>query len=202
MHVSLWWVPRARLPALPPVLTRAVRPVTVAGRGVIGTAWVEYEPGGDMHYRELLSAVLVRHRARLRVCIVDIWVDSLASRDGGRELWGIPKDLATFVLERDEHRGALAPRAETTGDRGATALIAQASIGARRRVPGRWPVGFSIVQQLDDQVKTTPVRGRAAPGPASATWQVPPSGPLTYLAGRRPWLTVTLRDFRLTFGRV
>jgi hypothetical protein len=201
MYVSLWWVPRARLPALPPGLARAVRPVTVAGRGLIGTAWVEYEPGGDMHYRELLSAVLVRHRAALRVCIVDIWVDSQASRDGGRELWGIPKDLATFTLERDEHRGALAARADTTGDRGATAVIAQASIGARRRAPGRWPVGFSIVQLLDDQVKTTPVRGRTAVGPASATWQVPPTGPLTYLAGRRPWLSMAMHDFRLTFGR-
>lgn len=200
MYVSLWWVPRARLPALPPGLAGAVRPVTVAGRGLVGTAWVEYEPGGDMDYRELLSAVLVRHRARLRVCIVDIWVDSPASRDGGRELWGIPKDLATFALDRDHRRDALAARADTTGDQVATAAIAQASIGARRRVPGRWPVGFSIVQLLGDQVKTTPVRGRGAAGPASATWQVPGTGPLAYLAGRRPWLSLAMHDFRLTFG--
>ncbi len=61
---------------------------------------------------------------------------------------------------------------------------------------------FSIVQLAGERPRTTPVRGRATPGPASVTWQVPATGRLAYLAGRRPWMSVALRDFRLTFGRL
>jgi hypothetical protein len=98
MHVSVWSVPVADLPALPPELHGAVRVLRLGRRAFVGTAWVDYRPGGDLSYRELLSAVLVRAGWRPRVTITHIWVDSVASRDGGRELWGIPKDLAELHL--------------------------------------------------------------------------------------------------------
>jgi len=96
----------------PSAARAAVRPVTIGGHGLVGTAWVEYEPGGVLQYRELLSAVLIRHRARPGVSIVDIWVESPASRDGGRELWGIPKELAELDPNRGQRvlrRGDLRP---------------------------------------------------------------------------------------------
>src|SRR5690348_12388115 len=97
MHVSVWAVPVADVPALPASLSGAVRVVRLFGRAFIGTAWVDYQPGGDLSYHELLSAVLTRAGWRPRVTITHIWVDSVASRDGGRALWGIPKDLAVFA---------------------------------------------------------------------------------------------------------
>jgi hypothetical protein len=150
---------------------------------------VEYGPGGVLQYRELLSAVLVRHRARPRVSITGIWVDSPASRDGGRELWGIPKELAELTI------------GETACARTQAGTIARASISSGRRYPGRWPVRFSVIQLLGRQVKETPVRGWASIQRARAMWQVEPAGPLAELGGRRPVLTVTLRDFRILCGR-
>src|SRR5690348_15376512 len=137
MHLSLWSLPAVQAPALPDGLAAVVRPVLVGGRCLVGTAWVVYEPGGVLQYQELLCAVLVRHRGRPRVCIVDIWVDSVASRDGGRELWGIPKDLAELAIEPShaERTGRLRARAEA-----GTGTIAQTSISTGARGPGRWPL--------------------------------------------------------------
>lgn len=96
MYLSLWLVPARELPRV----ADGTRPVTVAGRGAVGAAWVVYENDSVLHYNELLRAVLVRDGGRPRVCITDIWVDSPASMTGGRELWGIPKDLAEFAIDR------------------------------------------------------------------------------------------------------
>lgn len=125
MHVSVWAVPVADLPALPPDLAGAVRVLRLGRRGLVGTAWVDYRPGGDLSYRELLCAVLTRTGWRPRVTITHIWVDSAASRDGGRALWGIPKDLADLTLP------AAAPAPASSG------VAASASAGAAGSgVPG------------------------------------------------------------------
>ena len=187
LHLSLFAVPRAPLPA---PLAAAVRPVTLAGRALVGAAWVSYEPGGVLHYQELLAAVLVHERCRPRISITEIWVDSVASRDGGRALWGIPKDLARLEL-RATADGGLEAAAES---------IAAAGFRAGRRLPGRWPAAMVVVQDRAGEVCRTPVRGRAGLRLGRSTWRVEPGGPLGYLAGRRPLLTVTLTDFRLRFG--
>jgi hypothetical protein len=184
MYVSVFLVPRRLLPPLP----RPLRPVTVAGRAFVGAAWVRYEPGGTLAYRELLGAVLTHERGRPGVTITDIWVDDVRSRDGGRALWGIPKDLAELRLDTD-----------AGGTVRAQAPMAGAAIRPRRW-PGRWPLALSVVQQLDDRVRRTPVRGHAALAPARITWRPDPHGALGHLAARRPVLSVAVRDFRLRFG--
>ncbi|HWS32137.1 MAG TPA: acetoacetate decarboxylase family protein [Actinoplanes sp.] len=192
MYLSIFLVPRRRLPALPPVLGAAVRPVTVGGRVAVGAAWVSYEPGGVLHYRELLSAVLVHEHGRPRVSITDIWVDSAASREGGRNLWGIPKELAGLTIDAEN-----TPLVDAT----MTDPPVAALIRLRKRLPGRFPVGFTVAQELSGQVRRTPVRGRAGLRTTTAAWRPDPSGPLGYLAGRRPLLSLAVTDFWLVFGR-
>ncbi|MGW4115932.1 acetoacetate decarboxylase family protein [Actinosynnema sp. NPDC004786] len=92
--VAVWLVRATELPPLP------ARPVTLVGRAVVGTAFVDYRPPG-MAYHEVLAAVLVRRGPRVGVSITHIWVDSEASRAGGRELWGIPKERAAFEWDGD-----------------------------------------------------------------------------------------------------
>jgi hypothetical protein len=192
MYVSVWLLPAARVPPLPGELTGrspgAVRVVRLGSRAVVGTAWVDYGPGGDLAYRELLSAVLVRAGLRPRVTITHIWVDSPASRDGARALWGIPKELAEFELT--------GTRASAAGDAGP---IAAATL--RRRGPAlRVPLGFRVVQALAGAARTTPVRVTARCGAARVGWRVEPGGPLGFLAGRRPLLSLVAEDFRMRFG--
>jgi hypothetical protein len=196
MYLSVFLIPRRDMPALPPVLAAAVRPLTVGGRVAVGAAWVSYEPGGVLHYKELLSAVLVHERGRPRVSITDIWVDSVASREGGRRLWGIPKELADFRIDADTE-----PLVDATISSPSGAPFGSALVRLKRRLPGRFPLGFTVAQQLGEQVRRTPVRGRAGLRTASAAWRPEPDGPLGYLAGHRPLLSLAITDFWLVFGR-
>ncbi|MFI5935255.1 acetoacetate decarboxylase family protein [Actinoplanes sp. NPDC051494] len=178
MYLSVFLVRTADLPPLPP----GVRPLSIAGRVPVGAAWVDYEPGGSLDYRELLAAVLTRAALRPRVTITDIWVDSPASRDGGRELWAIPKELATLAISP--------PSAGAAG-------IGTADIAVRgRTLPGRWPTPMTLAQ---DGI-TTRVRGTAALRPARLTWHLDPAGALGWLSGRRPVFSLVLAAFRMRFG--
>ncbi|GAB2465715.1 acetoacetate decarboxylase family protein [Jatrophihabitans fulvus] len=186
LHTSVFLVPLADLPLeLPPGWT----PVRLGSRAVVGTAWVTYEPPGIMTYGELMATVLVRKGLRTAVHIVRIWVDSESSRDGGRGLWAIPKDLASFSFRGDEQASW-----DEKGD------IARGTVRSRVRLPGRLPVRFSIVQRRDGRALVSPVRSKAGAALGSATFEADPSGPLGFLAGRRPWLTLSLRDFAMIFG--
>jgi hypothetical protein len=189
MRVAVWLVPVGDLPAIPSELSGAVRVVRLGRRAVVGSAWVEYLPGGVLQYNELLAAVLMRAGLRPRVTITDIWVDSAVSRDGGRELWGIPKDLARFAIT-----GMQATAATDAGP------LVRATITRGLRLPGRWPIGFRVVQSLHSRPKTSRVRATARLAFGRSRWAFPSGGRLSYLAGRRPLLTVTAYDFRMAFG--
>jgi hypothetical protein len=189
MHVSVWAVPVADLPPVPPELAGAVRVVRLGRRAFVGTAWVDYQPGGDMTYHELLSAVLMRSGLRPRVTIAQIWVDSADSRDGGRELWGIPKDLADFQMTGD-----------TASARTAAGPIASASMRRGLRLPGRWPIGFRVTQALSGKPTTTRVRATARLSFARVEWRVARDGAFGFWPARRPMLSVVAYDFRMRFG--
>jgi hypothetical protein len=165
------------------------RPMQVGGAGLVGAVWVDYQPGGVLSYRELMTTLLVRRGWRVVPTVTHIWVDSAASRDGGRALWGIPKELARFSFGA----GTFAAR-EDTG------AIAHATMRRRVQLPGRWPVRFSVVQQLGGRAKVSPVRSTARVELAAATFTAEPGGPLAFLTGRRPLLAFALREFRMRFG--
>ncbi|MGV9704735.1 acetoacetate decarboxylase family protein [Streptomyces sp. NPDC003483] len=188
MYLSVWLVTRHALPQVP----HGTRPVTVAGRGVVGAAWVVYENDSVLSYNELLRAVLVRVGTRPRVCITDIWVDSEISMAGGRELWGIPKEMATFRLDRADGLRASAG----SGD----GPVAGAAFRPGRGLPGRWPLSYRVAQTLSGRLKTSPVRSRAGLSLARADWTVADSGPLRALGLSRPVLSLQLSDFRIRFG--
>ena len=174
-------VPAVRV-GTPPPGTRIVR---IGRRALVTTAFFRYEEPSPLQYDEIMATVLVRQGLRLRVWITHIWVDSPASRDGGRELWAIPKDLAEF---------ALVPEVSYVADG-----IGSASLRQVRRLPGRWPLAFRIAQERDGAALVTPVRGRIRVASARARWSF--TGPLAHLEGGRPLLTLLVPRFHLLFGR-
>src|SRR6185437_11232983 len=119
-----------------------------------------------------MSTLLVRRGRRILPTITHIWVDSEASRDGGRALWGIPKELATFTV----HGGRYAA-ADDDGP------IASGTVRTIGWLPGRWPLRFALVQWLTGAAKVSPVRARARLGIARARLDADPIGPLAFLAG-------------------
>ena len=60
-------------------------------------AFVRYGEGSTLQYHELMVApALVRVGWRMGAWISHIYVDSEMSLRGGREIWGVPKQLASF----------------------------------------------------------------------------------------------------------
>ena len=81
----------AQLPAgLHPVLSPRWRVVTL----------IRYQIG-TLRYDELIVGPLARRGAHVGVFVDFIWVDSETSLHGGREIWGVPKDMASFMWEDD-----------------------------------------------------------------------------------------------------
>lgn len=185
--ITVWHVDHDRLPILP----KGTRPLTVAGRAVVATAFVRYDERGLMGYHELLAAVVVRHGLRPALSITDIWVDSEVSKAGGRGLWGIPKQMATFDV------GYRSWSAETPEGVAATAEV-EPTGGPDLRLPITVP--GRVVQTLDGRTVASRIRAGGRVRRARATWDVPADGPLGWLAGASPAVHVLAPDFAMAFG--
>lgn len=62
-----------------------------------------YEPGSALTYNELIVApALTRYRKNAGFWISHIYVDHPDSMAGGREVWGLPKELAQFTWQMGE----------------------------------------------------------------------------------------------------
>jgi hypothetical protein len=186
-YVALWLVPTRVLPPLPD----GVRAVSVLGRSVVATGFVDYQPGGLLPYHEVLAAPLVRRGFGVGLSITDIWVDSAASKAGGRELWGIPKEMADFSMT---HSPAFHGVARVDDE-----LVAEARVSPRRvslRLP--FPLRGTAWQTLNGALARTPLRATGRVRPAKGAWRV--GGPLAWLAPYRPFATISAVDFGLRFG--
>lgn len=167
-------------------------PPALFGRCLVATVWACYEPGGTLAYKELAvgSAGLLGLRPALTTH--DIWVDDIAAALGGRELWAIPKRLASFnvrsnaVFQASAADGGLA--------------IGAVRFARRLVVPGRWSFLFTIAQPGVNGPKLTPAHVRARIDLGRAVWTFAPSGPLAFLAGRRPLASLRLSDMMLHLG--
>ena len=183
-YIGAWLVPVNHLPS---PHSPATKPITIFGRGIVGAAFFVYEQPSPLTYNEIMATVLVRDGWRVRVSITHIWVDSEASRDGGRDLWAIPKQLADFDVVPHTSYSA----------HGIGSLV----LRRVRRLPWMLPAGFTIAQDQRGTLLASPVSGRMRFGLARARWSFDADGPLGFLAGRRPLLTLATRPFRLLFGR-
>lgn len=183
--VSMWRLPEAELPALPD----GVEPMTVAGTGVVVTAWVDYQEPGELSYRELMATVAVRDGARPAASITHIWVDSETSLAGGRELWRIPKDMAKFELTRSR-----AITATANIDHGP---IAGAAFVPVATLPIAVPSAFAVIQRGPLR---SPVRVSGKPMLVRSSWWVDADGPLGFLHGRKPLASVGITGFEMRFG--
>jgi hypothetical protein len=194
--VSVFRVPTADLP---PEFTAGPKPRTVGRHTIVGAAFARYQPGGVLAYDELLVATPTLDRGRLRVTIPQIWVNSPESLEGGRALWGIPKQLGGFdrADSPDPHRPDAASVAMVTDDGPVASL--EARLG-RTLLPGMRQLALPILQSSPTAriLSHNRVIGRIRA--LSPTWTFDPHGPLGYLAGHRPFVSFALGDASIIFG--
>ncbi len=185
-----------------------VRGVERRPDGTYVAAFVSYEAPSPLTYSELLVARVLDRR---QVEITDIWVDSVPSRDGGRALWAIPKDLCDFTLEH-RHTGVVS---RATWSASTDRLIAGAVFTDLSRVSPRLPfpgigtrqpplpdaTSDTGVPDVDDSAPVTAVlRGSARAMACRGTWDLAPTGPLGWLRGQRQLASFRMADFKMLFG--
>jgi hypothetical protein len=169
--------------------------------GVHGAAFVRYEPGSPLTYSELLVARPVKSDAHgRRVSISDIWVDSPASMEGGRELWAFPKDLCDFTLETS-HTGPVSRTEWSAGV--ARRPIARARFTDVSKAAVRLPFKGGTWQpalEPGGEEKTATLKGSSRTLPCRGSWEFDANGPLAWLRGARPMASFRMADFRMSFG--
>lgn len=168
--------------------------------GTVGVAWVRYREPSPLTYHELLVA---RPRTDARrwpgtVTISDIWVDSVDSRNGGRELWAIPKELCDFSME-STRTGPLRRTTWEASYDGAPIASARFSDISSATLPV--PFHLKTLQERDtgEQVCAS-ISGRARSLPARASWEFAADGPLGWLSGRRAIASMAISGFAMSFG--
>lgn len=84
-------------------LPAGFRPLAIAGRCVGLLGLVEYRAPSPLQYAELfwMPCMIAASGAR-GYYVAKMYVDSRASVAAGREMWALPKQLATFDIEGDE----------------------------------------------------------------------------------------------------
>lgn len=191
MYASVWRPSPADLPAWP--LPPGARLLVLRRRATLVTLWVDYRPGGVLTYRELLVALAVTHRRRVAATAVAAWVDDPRSLAGGRALWGIPKQLASFGFSRGS---GPVPVVTTMTDAGGADT--EAVFVPRRRLPGRIPVRSHLVQQAGAATVRVPLRLSGSVALCRSRLTACSDGPLGFLHGHRPVTSVAVEDFRFT----
>lgn len=172
--------------------------------GIYGAAFVSYEEGSPLTYRELLVARPVADPAGgrgRRVSITDIWVDSPASVAGGRELWAIPKGLADFDLD-STWSGPLGRAAWSASIE--RRPVAEARFTDVSRLAPRLPfTGHTWQPGIEDtggQERRATMKGSARTLVCRASWDFAPDGPLGFLRGARQLGSARMHAFRMSFG--
>ncbi|MGH3771240.1 MAG: acetoacetate decarboxylase family protein [Pseudonocardiaceae bacterium] len=191
MYASVWRIPVGGVPSWP--LPEGRQPLTVGGRLLLLTLWVDYREGGVLEYHEFITALFTAHRRHVSGTIVQAWVDSPASVNGGRELWSIPKDLAGIDISAPGR--LMTARLHIDG-----AELASGQFRRRWRIPGRWTVPTHVTQHREGSPLHVPTTLRGTLELGHSMVRVGTGGPLTFLEGHRPVISAAVRDFRFRVG--
>jgi len=146
------------------------------GKTFGGIYLAHYESGSTLAYSELIVfSALVRAGGKIGGWVSRIYVDSAESLAGGREIWGLPKELAVFKWDRER---ITVLQGETTLA-SANSKSGNTSFPIRANLPA---FGFKNGQVLHFSGSC---RGRISR--ARAHWNIPPESPLSELGLGLGW---------------
>lgn len=140
-------------------------------------------PPATLGYHELIAfSGLVSHEGKRVFWVSHIYVDLEASLHGGREIWGLPKELGTFTWV-DSPRFSISVRQQDVG------LVAVTA--ASPLLPMTRPVKTAAASLLDGRITASRGYGLVKAGPTRAQVYIPPESPLAPLGLDRPMLAVS-----------
>lgn len=151
--LALRWLPLREAQRLVP---DDVRLVPLAPRRTLCVVLcAHYASGSTLTYDELIFAPgLVRSGGRFGAWISGIWVDDPASLAAGREIWGLPKQRATF------HWSPGRDRVRVSSDEDGRSLCELGASAVKREAVGLpLPVAASVWGRRGEQLVRFGVRG-------------------------------------------
>lgn len=145
-----------------------------------------YGSGSVLEYSELIVVGgLVRYPGKIGGWVSHIYVDNPDSVAGGREIWGLPKELAEFTWEKNV--STTAPENRVTvrqGDRVLCSLsYSQPSFGL--------PIPFqgNVLSTLGSSILVFQGKVEATTSLVSSKLTIPTDSPFVSLGLGQPWLT-------------
>jgi acetoacetate decarboxylase len=176
-----------------PFVPSELRIVSVLpGKTLGGVYLASYGPGSVLEYNELIVVdALTRHAGRSGFWISHIYVDNADSVAGGREIWGLPKDLAQFTWERGEQRQVLVRHEDRL-----LCILRYGHEGSLWRQRLMMP-SFSI-REPDLLFSKGAINARL--GVARGRLEVPAESPFAALGLGRAWMTYHYKDMAFVPG--
>jgi hypothetical protein len=143
-----------------------------------------YGSGSVLEYSELIViAALVGYKGKFGGWVSHIYVDNPDSIAGGREIWGLPKEMAEFTWENGERVTV------RQGNR----LLCSLNYN-RQSFPSafgwrQW-LGASSFSTLGSDLLVFPAELESRLGLVSSNLEVPAESPFASLSLGQPWLTI------------
>jgi acetoacetate decarboxylase len=162
------------------------------GKTVGGIYLSSYGTGSTFQYNELIVvSALVRYRDRLGAWISHIYVDHPDSVAGGREVWGLPKDLAEFKWQPGK------PHCVSVWQGGGSHLLCR--LNTSWQLPEvSLPFALGSFTKLNANLLWFSAKGNLRLSAIGATMEVPTDSPFSSLGLDQPWLSFYGNDLNLT----
>ncbi len=160
------------------------------GKTLGGVYLSYYAPGSELEYSELIVIpALVGYKGKFGGWVSHIYVDNPDSVAGGREIWGLPKEMAEFTWDQDNH---------VTVRQGNRTLC---RLNYNRQDFGwqQW-IGASSFSTLGSDLLLFPAEAEFRLGIVSSKLEIPSQSPFASLNIGQPWLTVHADQMRLKVG--
>jgi acetoacetate decarboxylase len=163
------------------------------GKTLGGVYIAAYGTGSDLTYSELIVASgIIYHGGRLGSWISHIYVDNPDSVQGGREVWGLPKELAEFQWQHNPQ-----PNVQVSqGDR----ILCR--LNCKWHSPGiQLPIAVPTFSVLGQKLLQFKGHGTFNLQLAGLNLQVPSESPFAWLGIGQAWLGFYTNPMQLVADR-
>ena len=150
------------------------------GKTLGGVYLSYYGQGSVLEYSELIViAAVLNYKGKFGGWVSHIYVDNSDSVAGGREIWGLPKEMADFTWEQDNR---------VTVRQGNRTLC---SLGYNRQSFGwrQW-IGASSFSSMESNLLLFPAEAEFSLGLVGSKLEIPSESPFASLNIGQPLLTV------------
>lgn len=159
------------------------------GKTLGGVYVASYSAGSVLVYNELIVvSAVVRHGGKIGAWISHIYVDDPNSVAGGREIWGLPKELAQFTWDSEKKTSVQVKQ----GDE----LLC--TLNGHWQLPG-WQQALtgSVFSVVDSNLAVFEGQAKFKLALANTDLQVPSESPFGWLGLGQAWLSFQLNPLHL-----